>query len=62
MMASGLWAGGTRKRGQLCYELFNVGHTVVCASLKPSLGQTLRYFLSGKKTEEAHAVFLESFK
>ncbi len=60
----GLRAVGWRyeEKGQLCYELFNVGHTVVCASLKPSLGQTLGYLLSGKKNEEAHAAFLVSFE
>ena len=60
----GLRAVGWRyeQKGMLCYELFNVGHTVVCASLKPSLVQTLGYVLSGKKPEEAHKGFLASFE
>ena len=60
----GLRAVGWRyeERGQLCYELFNVGHTVVFAPVKPGLVQTLGYMLSGKKSEEAHQAFLASFE
>ena len=60
----GLRAVGWRyeEQGQLCYELFNVGHTVVFASVKPGLVQSLGYLLSGKKAEEAHAAFLTSFE
>lgn len=60
----GLRAVGWRyeEKGQLCYELFNVGHTVVCAPVKPGLMQTLGYLLSGKKAEEAHRAFLASFE
>lgn len=60
----GLRAVGWRyeEKGLLCYELFNVGHTVICAPVKPSLVQSLGYMLSGKKTEEAHNAFLASFE
>ncbi len=60
----GLRAVGWRyeERGMLCYELFNVGHTVVCAPVKPGLVQTLGYVLSGKKPEQAHQAFLASFE
>ena len=60
----GLRAVGWRyeEKGQLCYELFNVGHTVICAPVKPGLAQTLGYLLSGKKVEEAHKTFLASFE
>ena len=50
------------KDGFGCYELFNVGHTVVCGPLKPGLVQNLGYMLSGKKPEEAHKAFLASFE
>ena len=44
----GLRAVGWRyeEQGQVCYELFNVGHTVVFAPRKPGLVQTLGYMLS----------------
>lgn len=60
----GLRAVGWRyeEKGQLCYELFNVGHTVIYAPVKPGLMQALGYMLSGKKTEEAHNAFLTSFE
>ena len=50
------------EQGMLCYELFNVGHLVLFAPLKPNLVQTLGYMLSGKKPEEAHKAFLASFE
>jgi hypothetical protein len=60
----GLRAVGWRyeEQDQVCYELFNVGHTVVFAPKKPGLVQTLGYMLSGKKPEEAHKGFLASFE
>lgn len=62
--ADGLRAVGWRyeEDGQLCYELFNIGHTVVSAPVKPGLIQTIGYLLSGKKPEEAHKDFLTSFE
>ena len=48
--------------GQLCYELFNVGHTVLYASVKPNFIQRIGYLLAGKKPEEAHKEFLASFE
>ena len=60
----GLRAVGWRyeDQGQLCYELFNVGHTVFFAPLKPGMVRLLGYLISGKKTEEAHKAFLDSFE
>ena len=60
----GLRAVGWRyeEQGQVCYELFNVGHTVVFAPKKPGLVQTLGYMLSGKKPEEAQAALIASFE
>lgn len=60
----GLRAVGWRyeEQGQVCYELFNVGHTVLYVPKKPGLVQTLGYMLSGKKPEEAHGEFLASFE
>jgi len=48
--------------GQLCHELFNVGHIVLCAPLKPTLVMTLSYLLQGKKPEQAHKEYLDSFE
>lgn len=50
------------EKGMLCYELFNVGHTVIFAPVKPGLAQTLGYLLTGKKAEDAHKAFLASFE
>lgn len=50
------------EQGQLCYELFNVGHTVLYAPTRPNPIQTLIYMLSGKRPEEAHRDFLDSFE
>lgn len=60
----GLRAVGWRykEEGQLCYELFNVGHTAVCAPVKPCRMQALGYLLSGKRTEKSHKAFLASFE
>ena len=60
----GLRAVGWRyeEQDQVCYELFNVGHTVVFAPKKPGLVQTLGYMLSGKKPEEAHEALIASFE
>ena len=60
----GLRAVGWRyeEQGQVCYELFNVGHTVVFAPRKPGLVQTLGYMLSGKKPEEAQEALIASFE
>ena len=60
----GLQAVGWRyeEQGQLCYELFNVGHLVLFAPLKPSPFQILKYLLSGKKPDAAHRDFLFSFE
>ena len=62
--SDGLRAIGWRyeEGGQLCYELFNVGHTVLFAPVKPSFVQTLGYILSGKKPEDAHKDLLASFE
>ena len=48
--------------GQLCYEMFNIGHTLFCAPLKPDPIQTLVYLLQGKKPAEAHKAYLEAFE
>ena len=60
----GLRAVGWRyeENGQLCYELFNVGHTVIFASVKPGLAQSLGYLFSGKNAEDAHKAYLSSFE
>lgn len=62
--SDGLRAVGWRyeEAGELCYELFNVGHTVLFAPIKPSLIQTIGYLLSSKKPEDAHKEFLASFE
>ena len=48
--------------GQLCHELFNVGHIILCAPMKPTLVMLLGYLLRGKKPEEAHREYLASFE
>lgn len=60
----GLRAVGWRyaQNGQLCYELFNVGHTVVWGPLQPNPIRALLYTLSGKDPREAHSAFLASFE
>ena len=50
------------ENGLLCYELFNVGHTVLFAPVKPGLFHILRYRLSGRNPDEAHRDFLSSFE
>ena len=62
--SDGLRAIGWRyeEGGQLCYELFNVGHTVLFAPVEPSFVQKLGYILSGKKPEDAHKDLLASFE
>ncbi len=49
----GLKSVGVRyeKDGCDCYELFNVGHTLVKCPRKPGLGQTVAALLKGKKAE-----------
>lgn len=51
-----------REQGQLCYELFNIGHTVFYAPLAPSFLQSLGYLLSGKSPKDGHKAFLASFE
>jgi len=50
------------ENGQLCYELFNIGHTVLHAPIKPGLIQIIGYLLSGTRPEQAHREFLASFE
>ena len=61
---SGLQAVGClyQKKGQLCYELFNGVHTVICTPVKYSLVQTLGYLHSGKNAEETYRGILASFE
>ena len=47
---------------QICFELFNVGHTLLTVPLQPTLLQSLGYLLSGKKPQQGHQAFLESFE
>lgn len=37
------------KNGCDCYELFNLGHTLIKCPRKPGLGQTIAALLKGKK-------------
>ena len=46
----------------LCFELFNVGHTLLTVSMNPSPLQALGYLLSGKKPLQGHQAFIESFE
>ena len=48
--------------GQLCYELFNVGHTVFFAPLRPSVWEYCICLLTGKKIEEVHKSSLYAFE
>ena len=50
------------KDGDLCYELFCVGHVQLYMSLQPSLKDVLLYLLKGKKINEAHQRKLEAFE
>ena len=47
--------------GQICMELFNIGHTLLVVPLRPSLTQTLGYLLSGKNPQRGHREFLDRF-
>ena len=60
----GLQCVGLRyeKDGFGCYELFNVGHLVLCTPLRPGILQQLAYRLQGKDPEEAHRKTLEAFE
>lgn len=60
----GLRAVGWRyeEGGQLCYELFNIGHTVMYAPVRPDPVRLIGYLLRGKKPEEAHREFLGEFE
>lgn len=50
------------EEGNLCYELFCVGHLQLYTPLKPGLLDAVLYFLQGKKTGEAHQRKLEAFE
>lgn len=50
------------EQGQRCYELFNAGHTVLYAPIKPNLIQTCIYMLSGKRPAQAQRDYLDSFE
>lgn len=50
------------ENGELCYELFNVGHTVFYVPLRPSIFLLLACFLSGKNLEETHRTKLYAFE
>lgn len=60
----GLRAVGWRyeEDGMLCYELFNIGHTVMYAPVRPGVMQMMGYLLRGKNPGEAHRVFLGEFE
>ena len=47
---------------QICFELFNVGHTLLTAPVNPGPMQALGYLLSGKNPQQGHKEFLESFE
>jgi len=48
--------------GSMCYELFCVGHLVLCVSLRPSLTDRIRYLLRGRNAEEAHRETVAKFE
>ena len=48
--------------GQLCYELFNVGHLTLCTPLRPGALQQLRWRLQGKDPAAEHRKTLEAFE
>ena len=48
--------------GQLCYELFNVGHTILYAPLQLGPVHTLLYRLRMKNPVEEHRAFLQKFE
>lgn len=50
------------ENGRLCYELFNAGHTVFYAPIKPTFLQVVGYMMTGKKAETAHKAFLAAFE
>lgn len=60
----GLRAVGWRyeEGGQLCYELFNIGHTVMYASLRPGPVTRLLCLLRGQDPQKAQEAFLASFE
>lgn len=47
---------------QLCYELFNIGHTVLFAPLQPNPIQLIGYLLRGKNPKKAHEEYLAAFE
>ena len=47
---------------QICFELFNVGHTLLTVPVQPTVMQALGYLLSGKNPQQGHKEFLESFE
>lgn len=47
---------------QLCFELFNVGHTLLTIPVQPGPIQALSYLLSGKSPQQGHREFIESFE
>lgn len=48
--------------GNLCYEIFCVGHLQFYTPLQPSLKDRIVYLFKGKKAEEAHKQKLEAFE
>lgn len=47
---------------QICFELFNVGHTLLTVPLQPTTMQSLGYLLSGKSPQQGHKELLEGFE
>ena len=47
---------------QICFELFNVGHTLLTVPVSPNPVQSLGYLLSGRSPQQGHREFVESFK
>lgn len=48
--------------GLLCYELFNIGHTVLFVSMRPDPIKLIGYLLRGKDPKEAHKEYLGAFE
>lgn len=50
------------ENGYMCYELFNIGHTVFYIPLKPNLLLRIQYGLLGKKSAVAHREHIYAFE
>ncbi len=50
------------ENGQLCYELFNIGHIVLFVPMKPDLIKLIAYRFQGLDPKEAHKEYLNTFE